>query len=965
MKNTRLIVETTPERKAALGGYLRDTGTTFSDWLNLKIDEAMTVSDVLAWKEPSDELLDLGNLRDSKGVMCRLREIDWAFTKDRTGYLLHDLHPYPAKFIPQIPQNLIRLLTLRGELVWDPFGGSGTTALEALLLGRRAVSTDANPLAQLIGKAKTTSLREEDDHVLTLLSEELRLAGNNVETLRDLLKRNEPQYSLVIPKIPNLEKWFHPVAIRELAYLRWRCSTLPTEATRILAEACLSKVIVKASYQDGETRYARRVREVEFGSVLRMFAAELGAATVKSRQMGKLLRFRNAEFLAADLRADNLPLQRESVDLVVTSPPYPNAMDYHLYHRFRLFWLGHDPRELGKCEIGSHLRHQKESSGFDSYCVEMESCLRNIFSVLRKGRYAVFVLGDSVFGGKTFRTGTRIAEVGRRVGFEFVGRIERPLPTNKRSFISAARRLRTEDIIVLRKPSEHIDVLLERPKYKLWAYEEVLSKKEISTLAKSEAVQKHESGWKVKIDALEAGRLRALTFSRSAILGGSQPELTWQAVLERGDVSSGRKDPKYATHGIHAYKGKFYPQLAKSLFNLADLRPGDVVLDPFAGSGTVLLEAYLNGLRGVGLDLNPLAVKIARAKTSVLADDPFVVDRLLKRFEDRLQELRPKRDWASVFDPIVHEELKSWFPAPVLQKLAAIMQEVTTLPDAKLREFIEVVLSSIVRDISQQDPKDLRIRRRDTPISDAPVFDLLREMVIDQRRRLREFAERSNRCPSPVGSASAALADSRQWEGFVAAGIERASVDAIVTSPPYATALPYIDTDRLSLLLIFGMRASQRGPIEDALIGSREIGKTQRLAIEAKIRGGELDAIPSSTARNTIRTVLEANAGEDVGFRRKNMPALLYRYFSDMARVLRNLHLVLRKGGTAAFVIGDNTTTAGGKEVAIRSGRALAELAVAAGFELVEKIPITVTKEVRLHMKHSITENDILRFRKA
>ena len=93
-----------------------------------------------------------------------------------------------------------------------------------------------------------------------------------------------------------------------------------------------------------------------------------------------------------------------SVDLIVTSPPYGNANDYHLYHRFRLLWLGHDPRGPRKDRDRSHLRHQKESSGFDAYMTEMEQCLMGMFRVLRPGRYAVLVVGDAVYKKVVFPT---------------------------------------------------------------------------------------------------------------------------------------------------------------------------------------------------------------------------------------------------------------------------------------------------------------------------------------------------------------------------------------------------------------------------------------------------------------------------------------------------------------------------------------------------------------------------------
>src|SRR5690606_28475459 len=89
----------------------------------------------------------LGPHRDELDV---LRSIDWDFAGAKTNYLTHGMHPYPAKFIPQIPNALIQELSSVGDTVGDIFCGSGTTLVEALTLKRNAVGIDANPLACLI-----------------------------------------------------------------------------------------------------------------------------------------------------------------------------------------------------------------------------------------------------------------------------------------------------------------------------------------------------------------------------------------------------------------------------------------------------------------------------------------------------------------------------------------------------------------------------------------------------------------------------------------------------------------------------------------------------------------------------------------------------------------------------------------------------------------------------------------------
>jgi DNA modification methylase len=958
----QVLVETTKAQKDALTSVLRENGATLTEWFTDNIAEA-TADYSVPPIPATPELQSLADLEDSSAVLARLGLLDWAFTEDDTTYLSHDIHPYPAKFIPQIPRNLIARLSLPGETVWDPFGGSGTTALESVLLGRQAISSDLNPLAEVIGKAKLLTPTKEDDDFLIALVEDLSIISASEGSVAEALHRFSP-LSQFAPDIPNCDQWFHPNAVAELSYLRARIKLFPSDKCQRLASVCLSKIILKSSFQDSETRYARCQKDFPPGKVIRLFAGALESSLKKVRYLGTFLRFREAQFLTADLMQGDV-VKPGSVDLIVTSPPYANANDYHLYHRFRLFWLGFDPRELGKKEIGSHLRHQKEQSGMQDYLDEMEQCLGHMLHGLRSGRFAVLVLGDSLFEGKLFHTAGLLGERAQKVGFEVVGEIQRDLPKNRRSFISTARRLRSESLLVLRKPLAQVKVRIFPPPYKLWPYEAVIRKIEIRHML---GVRAHEEIGEVltaRISPLQIDKLRQLTFSHSFAAPTIHEEPTWQAILENGDAlkTSARKDPKYVTHGIHAYKGKFYPQLARSLFNLAGLTIGERILDPFCGSGTVPLEAYLNGLEGVGFDMNPLAVKIAKAKTEVLAVDPYLRDRLLALFQERVANLRPSAD-VDVFPQASMREIESWFPAKVIRKLAALVRAIRETPDVRVKDYLEVMLSNIVRDVSQQDPQDLRIRRRDKPIEDAQVFELFLSQLSEQRRRLSEFASRSNKAPCKFRDARIWQMDSRVTGSFSAAGITKASVDAVVTSPPYATALPYIDTDRLSILLLCGLPSTERSQIEESLTGSREIRNGDRRELETSIENARFSDMPSLTAREIVTKVHRLNRSSDVGFRRKNMAALLLRYFGDMTKVFRNLDVCLKAGASAFFVIGDNVTTAGNQEVIIKSADVLTETAEQLGWKVRERIPITVTTENRRHAKHSITKNDIIWFQK-
>lgn len=919
---------------------------------------------------------DLTEIQDDKSVLERISGVDWSFTKDNTTYLSHNLHPYPAKFIPQIPCNFISALSMPGETVWDPFGGSGTTAFEALSQGRTAISTDANSIATLVASAKCCTLTPEQITTLNRLSEKFSVLANNPANATALLVELKDQVQARYPDIPNFDKWFHPFAKEELAYISIAIDQLDDEDSKQFAKTSLSAIIIKSSFQDSETRYASKPRDMERGEIFSYFAQHLSRAIEKHKPIHSLLGYRKPIIKTLDLRSfdpNDTPaefaayLPKESVDLIVTSPPYANANDYHLYHRFRLFWLNYTPKALADCEIGSHLRHQRKKQGFDLYLEEMTTCLRAMHHCLRPGRFAVIVVGDSIFDGETICTAEKLSENAGEIGFTTTGIIERSIHKTKRSFIAAARRAKAERILIIRKPIKNFQIFINPPNYNQWDYEKILQHKEVEALLGRSVPNKRK---KIEAQAtpLEFGRLRRLTFSHFIEIPESSSFHTWQAILENGDSiqnAKTRKDPKYVTHGIHPYKGKFYPQLAKTLINLSSETNG-TVLDPYCGSGTVLLESQLNGMNAVGFDLNPLAALIAKAKTGIISEDLYAIDLCIHDFLDDLGEDQSTENDQDIFPENCIDEIRSWFPMPVANCLGWILNRIERVPILSLQQALKVSLSSIIRKVSQQDPKDLRIRRRKEPIEDAPTLELFKARVSELRRRLREFAMRKVHCPNSIGLAKVVEGDSRDWTNFTNENIGIHSLDIMVTSPPYATALPYIDTDRLSILTILGIPSKVRAPLERSLTGSREIQTKERREIEESIETATIDTIGAEAALNVTKRIYRLNSKSKVGFRRKNMGALLLRYFRDLYATLTSVDNAVKDGGSMFVVIGNNHTKAGDKDtkVIIKNTDYTVEMGERLGWRLVEEIPITVTKEGYKHEKHFINKNSILWFSK-
>jgi len=173
---------------------------------------------------------------------------EWNFHDANTAEFLHSLHPYPAKFIPQIPRKAIETWTEPGELVCDPFCGCGTTLLEASLLGRPSVGVDNNAVAVLVSKAKTALYTTSD----------LKAGRKFASSLESRLASVQPKKEL-IPDNPNFLYWFGTEVLQRLSAIK-SLILEENEPLHTLLLAAFSSIIVRVSYQDSDTRYARITR---------------------------------------------------------------------------------------------------------------------------------------------------------------------------------------------------------------------------------------------------------------------------------------------------------------------------------------------------------------------------------------------------------------------------------------------------------------------------------------------------------------------------------------------------------------------------------------------------------------------------------------------------------------------------------------------------------------------------------
>ncbi len=416
-----------------------------------KKEAATVVSYATSVQDASPRHTELKEQPAPPAAIERLKKINWDFSDAKTSYLTHGLHPYPAKYIPQIPNALIQEFSTVGETVGDIFCGSGTTMVEALVLKRNAVGLDANPLACLISEGKTTRFVEGDKECLLALAQRALQLASTIPiddqpilfpSARFLSKAPRPGHEA-------LDFWFEPFIIEELAEILQWCRQLPTQACQSVALTSFSAIVVNVSKQDSDTRYVRRQKNLRPGDALRRFAKVL---TDNANAVEKLSDVLEPNVTCRVIQADILnPPEIPKLDLVVCSPPYPNAYSYHLYHMTRMVWLGMDQPDFKRREIGSHRKFSskgKNGATIETFRNEMSKVFGWLKTTLREGGHACFVVGNSTIRGERHDNAEVLKQAAASARFSEVACLSRNMKDTSKSFNPQIGKIKTERILI-------------------------------------------------------------------------------------------------------------------------------------------------------------------------------------------------------------------------------------------------------------------------------------------------------------------------------------------------------------------------------------------------------------------------------------------------------------------------------------------------------------------------------------
>ena len=383
----------------------------------------------------------------TKRLSEELQNEPWGYADADTKNLTHNIHRYSGKFIPQIAARAISILTQPSELVVDPYCGSGTTLVESVLLGRRAIGVDLNQLAVLIARVKTTPISKLAlSKLVQTLSNELALSAVDSELplFRDSFKEtNSELYQDPRFDCEWYRKWFQPHVLRELIAIDSAIQKLDQQAISDFARVAFSDILRRSSNaHSGYPNVMFDKNAPKKGAPIPLFLKTL------KRNLEMVASLSSASTSWPDAKvihgnAASLPMDDDTVDAIITHPPYVGSIPYAEYGVLSLRWLGIDAKQLDRELTGGRRQSKDVIRRFENGYSQM---LSETQRVLKPGRYAFLMVGNPVVRGQLVDLAQMTLKLATNAGLEFAARTKRQ-GVNRR-----ANKMGIEHLLFFRKP---------------------------------------------------------------------------------------------------------------------------------------------------------------------------------------------------------------------------------------------------------------------------------------------------------------------------------------------------------------------------------------------------------------------------------------------------------------------------------------------------------------------------------
>ena len=390
-----------------------------------------------------------------------------------------------------------------------------------------------------------------------------------------------------------------------------------------------------------------------------------------------------------------------------------------------------------------------------------------------------------------------------------------------------------------------------------------------------------------------------------------------------------REETLWGPHGYHRYPAKFIPQLVHRIID-AYSAPNELVGDPFLGSATTGIEALRLGRRFWGSDISQVALLISRAKCIPLS--PCKLDKIWQKLDKQLdvvphvgrryltsEEIEAINS-LNIASASAEERFTYWFPEQYRLSLESILQHLLQYTEGEERTYFLCGFSNILRRCS--------IWLSGSTKSQKDLGKMLGDPIDEFRRQIRDMIKRNSIYWQDLADHGIDPAEVTQrccirWEDARELTLPGATLDLLITSPPYAICYEYKEIHQLTQLWFERYGLLSPGDQREVWIGSK--GVSQRPMPPDRTGSTVADAALAELSLHAVDKV-----AQDV---RREVRALRY-YFQDMWMSFHELARVTVPGKHLILIIGDSYR----RGITIPTSAALCEMAVNSGFELERKI---------------------------
>ncbi|MFX1285758.1 MAG: DNA methyltransferase [Promethearchaeota archaeon] len=385
----------------------------------------------------------------------KINYVNWDFPKSKTQFLTHKYHSYPARFIPQIPRTIYNIcLNSSGSRIFDPFVGCGTSLVEGILSRNHTGGVDQNPLAILISRVKTRPL-------------DINSLNNYWKSFQKITQHKNSIFQIKTnPKsLSNKEEQYTP---REFIFPNRNLSIRFTDDNIQAISLILDHIeeeVINTQFQDffrvglsavittlTESKNWRKV------NIWNTFRVKINSMIhIMDKFNRKVMGFSNdmqEDIKLGDSRKISF-ISDETIDCVVTSPPYVNALDYNRIHQYNMSILGYDYRAFAKAEIGAHGHHiSNRWRLLTEYLADMAQSIVEMNRVTKQGGVICIIIGDSCLEYENISSHSHFKELGKLLGLTHQLSLSRNIDATSKSTSNDIGNIFSEYLIFFTKDNE-------------------------------------------------------------------------------------------------------------------------------------------------------------------------------------------------------------------------------------------------------------------------------------------------------------------------------------------------------------------------------------------------------------------------------------------------------------------------------------------------------------------------------